>query len=70
MTAAGSGAQGEGVSGVEAQEVVVGVTEEVEQHLDGQNGNNTLWKFPLFKGFLFLLASSSMNTFPDLASMG
>lgn len=42
MTAAGSGAQGEGVSGVEAQEVVVGVTEEVEQHLDRKNGNNTL----------------------------
>ena len=32
---AGPGAQGKGVGGVETQEVVVGITEEVEQHLGG-----------------------------------
>ena len=37
MTTAGSGAQGEGVGGVEAQEIVIGIAEEVKQHLEKEN---------------------------------
>lgn len=52
VSAAGSRAQGEGVGGIEAQEVVVGITEEVKQHLDRKNGNNAhLWNSTFLKGF-------------------
>lgn len=34
VAATGAGTQGEGVGGVEAQEVVVGVTEQMKQHLE------------------------------------
>lgn len=37
MTAAGSGAQREGVGGIEAQEVVISITEEMKQHLKEGN---------------------------------
>lgn len=37
MTAAGSGTQREGVGGIEAQEVVVSITEEMKQHLKEGN---------------------------------
>ena len=33
---AGPGTQGKGVGGIETQKVVVGITEEVEQHLGGR----------------------------------
>lgn len=35
VTSAGPRAHRERVGGIEAQEVVVGITEEVEQHLEG-----------------------------------
>lgn len=53
MSAAGSRAQGEGVSGIEAQEVVIGITEEMKQHLERKNGNNTHFRNSSFlKDFL------------------
>ena len=36
MTSTGSGAQREGVGRIEAQEVVISVTEEMKQHLEKQ----------------------------------
>lgn len=37
MTAAGSGAQRESVGGIEAQEVVISIAEEMKQHLKEGN---------------------------------
>lgn len=37
MTATGSGAQREGIGCIEAQEVVISITEEMKQHLKKEN---------------------------------
>lgn len=53
VAAAGSGAQREGVSRIEAQEVVIGITEEMKQHLEKKNVNNTHF-YAVFALFFFL----------------
>lgn len=41
VAAAAPGAQGEAEGGIEAQQVVVGITEEVEEHLQAQDGQGS-----------------------------
>lgn len=55
MTTAGSGAQGEGVGCVEAQEVVIGIAEEVKQHLEKEHYINRHKVNPAIVGMLEIL---------------
>lgn len=66
VTTAGSRTQWESVGGVEAQEVVVGIAEEVKQHLRGRRRQ---WCNSL-PCLCVVFNMTTLPTLPDLASIG
>lgn len=54
VAATGSRAQREGVSCIEAQEVVIGIAEKMEEHLNGKMNTTNILYLPLIKDIVCL----------------
>lgn len=70
VAATGSRAQREGVSCIEAQEVVIGIAEKMKEHLEWKNENNKHFISSIKFKDVVCLTRSSWDTLPDLASIG